>query len=107
MDQKYTNEQQIPFLSNDELAALLKQLIDNKYQKNIPDWLYYAKPNEKKGLYILSKVIKHRGEKIFKTQLTKSKEDKNDVCKLTMEEAFKRYQKKNIKHHTKIFMGAQ
>ena len=52
MDQKYTNEQPIPFLSNDELGALLKQLIDVKYQKNIPDWLYYAKPNEKKGLYI-------------------------------------------------------
>ena len=39
MDQKYTNEQQIPFLTNDELASLLKQLIDNKYHKNIPDWL--------------------------------------------------------------------
>ena len=35
MDQKYTNDQSIPFLSNDELTALLKQLIDPKYQKNI------------------------------------------------------------------------
>jgi len=48
MDQKYTNDQSIPFLSNDELTALLKQLIDPKYQKNISDWLYYAKPDEKK-----------------------------------------------------------
>ena len=105
MDQKYTNEQPIPFLSNDELGALLKQLIDVKYQKNIPDWLYYAKPNEKKGLYILSKVIKHRGEKIFKTQLTKSKEDKNDVCKLTMEDAFRRYQAKKFQTSYQDFYG--
>ena len=96
MDQKYTNDQSIPFLSNEELTTLLKQLIDPKYQKNISDWLYYAKPNEKKGLYILSKVIKHRGEKIFKTQLTKSKEDKYDINKLTMDEAFKRYQSKKF-----------
>ena len=93
MDQKYSKES-IPFLSNEELSTLLKQLIDPKYQKNISDWLYYAKPNEKKGLYILSKVIKHRGEKIFKTQLTKSKEDKYDINKLTMDEAFRRYQSK-------------
>ena len=48
ISEKNINEQQIPFLSNEELANLLKQLIDNKYQKNISDWLYYAKPNEKK-----------------------------------------------------------
>ena len=105
MDQKYTNEQSIPFLSNDELTALLKQLIDPKYQKNISDWLYYAKPNEKKGLYILSKVIKHRGEKIFKTQLTKSKEDKYDINKLTMDEAFRRYQSKKYQSSYQDFYG--
>ena len=52
MEHNYTNEQPFPFLSNEELSNLLKQLIDIKYQKNISDWLYYAKPNEKKGLYI-------------------------------------------------------
>ena len=105
MDQKYTNDQSIPFLSNDELTALLKQLIDPKYQKNISDWLYYAKPDEKKGLYILSKVIKHRGEKIFKTQLTKSKEDKYDINKLTMDEAFRRYQSKKYQSSYQDFYG--
>ena len=105
MDQKYTNDQSIPFLSNEELTNLLKQLIDPKYQKNISDWLYYAKPNEKKGLYILSKVIKHRGEKIFKTQLTKSKEDKYDINKLTMDEAFKRYQSKKYQSSYQDFYG--
>ena len=55
MDQKYTNDQSIPFLSNDELTVLLKQLIDPKYQKNISDWLYYAKPNEKKVFIFFQK----------------------------------------------------
>ena len=105
MDQKYTSDQSVPFLSNDELSVLLKQLIDPKYQKNISDWLYYAKPNEKKGLYSLSKVIKHRGEKIFKTQLTKSKEDKYDINKLTMDEAFKRYQSKKYQSSYQDFNG--
>ena len=78
------------FLSKEELEGLLKTLIVNEYQNQIKDWLYYAKPNEKKGLYILSKVVKHKGEKMFKTQLTKSKEEQYDVSKLTLDEAFKR-----------------
>ena len=105
MDQKYTYDKSVPFLSNDELASLMKQFIDNKYQKNISDWLYFAKPNEKKGLYILSKVIKHRGEKIFKTQLTKSKEEKFDVNKLTMDDAFRRYQQKKNQTTYQDFFG--
>ena len=35
MDQKYSKDESIPFLSNEELTTLLKQLIDPKYQKNI------------------------------------------------------------------------
>ena len=105
MDQKYTYDKSVPFLSNDELASLMNQFIDNKYQKNISDWLYFAKPNEKKGLYILSKVIKHRGEKIFKTQLTKSKEEKFDVNKLTMDDAFRRYQQKKNQTTYQDFFG--
>jgi hypothetical protein len=106
IDSKLSNEQTIPFLSNDELEKMLKNLIDNKYHQNISDWLYYAKPNEKKGLYILTKVIKHRGEKIFKTQLTKSKEDKYDVNKLTMDEAFRRYQSKKYQSSYQDFYGS-
>ena len=105
LDQKYTDDKTVPFLSNDELASLMKQFIDNKYQKNISDWLYFAKPNEKKGLYILSKVIKHRGEKIFKTQLTKTKEEKFDVNKLTMDDAFRRYQQKKFQTTYQDFYG--
>ena len=89
---KGTTEEIPPFQTNEQLEALLKTLIVNEYQNQIKDWLYYAKPNEKKGLYILSKVVKHRGEKIFRTQLTKSKEEQYDISKLTLDEAFKRYQ---------------
>ena len=105
LDQKYTYEETIPFLSNQELTNILKQIIDPKYQKNISDWLYFAKPNEKKGIYLLSKVVKHRGEKIFKTQLVKSKEDKYDINKLTMDEALKRYQARKFQTSYQDFYG--
>ena len=80
-------------------------LIEPKYHSNIKDWLYYAKPNEKKGLYILSKVTKHRGEKIFRTQLTKTKEELFDVNKLTLDDAFRRYQQKKYQSSYTDFFG--
>jgi hypothetical protein len=93
------------FTSDIELKSFLDNLITTDYKKNISDWIYYAKPNEKKGLFILSKVIKHRGEKMFKTQLNKTKEEVNDVTKLTMEEAYKRYQKRKIVSSYSEFYG--
>ena len=105
INQTSYNDQSIPFMSNEELTKLLNQIIDPKYQKNIKDWLYYAKPNEKKGLYILSKVTKHRGEKIFRTQLTKTKEEKFDVDKLTLDDAFRRYQQKKYQSSYTDFFG--
>ena len=68
---KGTTEDIPPLLSNEQLEELTRTLTLNEYQNQIKDWLYYAKPNEKKGLYILSKIIKYRGEKMFKTQLKK------------------------------------
>ena len=104
---KTSNDTVPPFMTNEELNQLLLPIIDPQYQVNIKDWLYYAKPNEKKGLYILSKVIQHRGEKIFRTQLTKTKEEKYDVNKLTLEEAFRRYQQKKMQSsYTDFFGGA-
>ena len=102
---KTLNDTAPPFLTNEELNQLLLPIIDPQYQVNIKDWLYYAKPNEKKGLYILSKVIQHRGEKIFRTQLTKTKEEKYDVNKLTLEEAFRRYQQKKMQSSYTDFFG--
>ena len=104
---KGSNDTIPPFMTKEELERLLSPMIDPKYQVNVKDWLYYAKPNEKKGLYILSKVIQHKGEKIFRTQLTKTKEEKYDVNKLTLEDAFRRYQqKKTQSSYTDFFGGA-
>ncbi len=91
---------------NKELTRHLESLIAAKYKCNISDWIYYAKPNERKGLYILSKVLKHKGQKMFKTQLQKSKEEENDISKLTLEEAYKRYQKrKQVSSYTEFYGG--
>ena len=95
-----------PFLSQEELLGLLKIIVAPEYQNHMKDWLYYAKPNEKKGLYILTKVVKHRGEKIFKTQAIHSKEEQFDLNRLTMDEAFKRYQEKKCQTSYADFYGA-
>jgi hypothetical protein len=88
------------------LNQFLYDIINPSYQKHNNDWLYFAKPNEKKGLYILNKVIKYKGQKIFRTQLVKSKEEENDMSKLTLEEAFKRYQKRKLMSSYSAFYGA-
>lgn len=102
---KDTTIQPSTFLSENELTNLLTTLITSEYQSHIPDWIYYAKPNEKKGVYVLSKVIQNRGEKMFKTQLTKTKEEQFDISKLTMEQAFKRYQQKKCSSSYNDFYG--
>ena len=45
---KTSNDTVPPFMTNEELNQLLLPIIDPQYQVNIKDWLYYAKPNEKK-----------------------------------------------------------
>lgn len=82
------------------------KIIDKKYHGNISDWLYDAKPNEKKGLYILFKVFKYKGQKMFKTQLSKTKDEENDVNNLTLDEAYKRYQKRKTNSSYNEFYGA-
>lgn len=46
---------QTTFQSNDELKNTLLSIITENFQKHIDDWLYYAKPNERK--------VKHRLKK--------------------------------------------
>jgi len=94
------------FTSNEELRKHLELIIDPKYKSNISDWIYYAKPNEKKGLWILSKVISSKGQQMFKTQLVKTREEINDLSKLTLEEAYKRYQKRKNMSSYSEFYGA-
>ena len=92
-------------VNDEELKKILQEIISNNHKHHNEDWIYYAKPNEKKGLFILSKVIKHKGQKIFKTQLTKTKEEESDISKLTMDEAYKRYQQKKIVSSYSEFYG--
>ena len=100
------NKTRPEFSNDEELRKNLELILDSGYKTNISDWIYFGKPNEKKGLYILSKVVKHKGQKLFKTQLIKTKEEENDLSKLTLEEAYKRYQKKKIVSSYSEFYGA-
>jgi len=91
--------------TDDELKTMLETVISPSHKNHITDWIYFSKPNERKGLYVLFKVAKHKGQKIFKTQLTKTKEEANDISKLTLEEAYKRYQKRKIGSTYSEFYG--
>jgi hypothetical protein len=91
--------------TDDELKTMLETVISPAHMNHITDWIYFSKPNERKGLYVLFKVVKHKGQKIFKTQLTKTKEEANDISKLTLEEAYKRYQKRKIGSTYSEFYG--
>jgi len=88
------------------MKQTLEMIIDSKYKNNISDWIHFAYENERKGLYILSKVVKYKGQKIFKTQLIKTKDEEKDLSKLTLEEAYKRYQKKkNVSSYSDFYGG--
>jgi hypothetical protein len=54
---------------------MLLYLIDEKAKNQIEDWLYYAKPNEKKGLFTLHKVVINKGEKTFYANLNPENSD--------------------------------
>ena len=64
--------------SEKNLKETLTLIIDSKFLKNCDDWLFDAKPNERKGLFIISKIIKFKGEKAFKDKLDQIQE--SDEC---------------------------
>lgn len=72
------------------LKETLKLIISSNFQKNIDDWLFDAKPNERKGLFIISRIIRCKGEKAFKDKLDQKPEQEE----LSMENAYKRHQKR-------------
>lgn len=72
------------------LKSILDTIIKPEYKINIDDWLFDARPNERKGLFLISKIIKQKGLKTFNDKLDQ-KENEED---LTMENAYKRYQKR-------------
>jgi hypothetical protein len=65
-------------------------------------------PNEKKGLFILSKVYKYKGQKFFKTQIRKTEDELNGFENLTIKEAYKRLRQKSTSKTTTYgeFYGA-
>lgn len=65
-------------------------------------------PNEKKGLYILSKVYKNKGQKIFKTQIRKTEDELNSLENLTLKEAYIRVKQRSAMKTTTYgeFYGA-
>ena len=99
------NLKQVNLLFNQKI---LNEIIDEKYKEHIDDWLYSALPNEKKGLFILSKVHKHKGQKFFKTQIRKAEEEINSLENLTLKEAYRRVRQRSAMKTTTYgeFYGA-
>lgn len=54
----------------------------------------------------MGKVAKHKGEKIFKTQLTKTKEEELNLDNLTIEAAYQRYFKRKNNTSYNDFYGS-
>lgn len=51
--------------SEPDLSPTLIQIIKPEFHKHIEDWSFAAKPNEKKGLYLISKIMKYQGNGTF------------------------------------------
>lgn len=74
--------------SEESLQIIMKTIIKPEFACNINDWLFDAKPNEKKGLFIISQIIKYKGLKAFNDKLDQKEESED----LSMTNAYKRYQ---------------
>ena len=67
-------------MSENELISILSLILKDEYKTHINDWLFYAKPNDKKGLYLISKIYKHQGSAVFKEKPIKQMStDLNDL----------------------------
>lgn len=63
--------------SEPDLTSTIIQIIKPEFHRHIADWSFAAKPNEKKGLYLISKIMKYGGNGIFEDKETENK-TKND-----------------------------
>lgn len=102
---KYMNADLNPNLPKEALDQIMRRLIIPTYQNHISDWLYFAKPNEKRGLIILGRIIDNHGEKVFETDLNKTKEEKLDANGLSLLEALRRYQQRKMQSSYTDFFG--
>lgn len=78
--------------SQEKLKSIMNEIIKPDYKRHIDDWLFDARVNERKGVFIVSQIIKYKGLKTFKSKLDQSEESEE----LTLENAYKRYQKKAL-----------
>lgn len=76
--------------TEESLKTLAFDIIKPEYHKHINDWLFDARPNERKGLFLTGQIIKYKGLKTFKNKLDQAVENED----LSMENAYKRYQKR-------------
>ena len=73
--------------SEPELKPILNQIIKQEYSKDINDWIVGAKPQEKKGLYLIGKIMSHKGEGIF----AEEKKVSIDINQCNFKSALHRY----------------
>ncbi len=67
-------------MSENDLKYILNIILKEDFKTHIDDWLFYAKPNDKKGLYLISKIYKHKGSTVFKEKSLKQvSTDLNDL----------------------------
>lgn len=80
-------------MSEVDLHTCFKEIIKNDYHKHFSDWLFGARQEEKKGLYLLGKIMKHQGKKVF-TDYNVLKPEV-DINEMNMISAYARYKKKS------------
>lgn len=75
------------------LLNILKNVISQKFHKHLVDWLTGAKVTEKKGLFLLSKIIANKGMKTFVDHKTLKPE--TDINAVNFKAALARYKYKS------------
>lgn len=77
-----------------DLRNILKEIIKPELHSNIEDWLFDAKVQEKKGLYLISKIILNKGNSVFNDHSSEVKE--NDINEVTFKAATERHKRKTV-----------
>ena len=84
------------FTSNSEpdLIPILKDIIKKEYHDQIEDYFFGARVNEKKGIYLISKIISNKGNAVFNDYSTLKPEI--NINEMNFKAALERYKKKSI-----------
>lgn len=77
-----------------DLKSILKEIINKTNQNHIEDFLFDARPNEKKGIFLLHKINQHKGNSVFKD--IESLKPVQDMNEMTYKAAAERYKNNSI-----------